>query len=119
MKNMKRISKVTIKWMPDNDPGTSWMGQYSDRAETDYAIDRRHSLDCPVNSGTDGHCEGPRRCRQWRSAMTMQWTDHAARQLEDRATGWRDWLNWLLALCVGMALWGLGGVAAIELGWWR
>jgi hypothetical protein len=50
----KRISKVTIKRMTDPDPDTSYLGQYSDRAKTDYAIDRRHSLDCPINSGTEG-----------------------------------------------------------------
>jgi hypothetical protein len=33
---------------------TSHLGEYSNRAESAYAIDRRHSLDCPVNSGTDG-----------------------------------------------------------------
>jgi|GEM_PF-1301638 len=54
MKNMKRISKVTIKRMTDTDPDTSHLGEYSNRAETDYAIDRKHSLDCPVNSGTEG-----------------------------------------------------------------
>jgi hypothetical protein len=50
----KRISKVTIKRMTDTDPDTSYLGHYSDRAKTDYAIDRRHSLDCPINSGTEG-----------------------------------------------------------------
>lgn len=54
MKNMKRISTVTIKRMTDSDPDTSYLGEYSDRAKTDYAIDRRHSIDCPVNAGTDG-----------------------------------------------------------------
>jgi hypothetical protein len=54
MKNMKRISQVTIKRMNDDDPDTSYLGGYSSRAESDYAIDRRHSLDCPVNAGTDG-----------------------------------------------------------------
>lgn len=54
MKNIKRIAKVTIKRMTDEIPDTSYLGEYSDRAETDYAIDRRHSIDCPVNSGTDG-----------------------------------------------------------------
>ncbi len=53
MKNMKRISKVTIKRMTDSDPDTSYLGEYSDRAKTDYAVDRRHSIDCPVNAGTD------------------------------------------------------------------
>jgi len=54
MKNMKRIAKVTIKRLTDASPDTSYLGEYSDRAESDYAIDRRHSLDCPVNAGTDG-----------------------------------------------------------------
>lgn len=54
MKNMKRIAKVTVKRMTDESPDTSYLGEYSNRAETDYAIDRRHSIDCPVNAGTDG-----------------------------------------------------------------
>jgi hypothetical protein len=49
----KRIERVTIKRMTDDIPDTSYLGEYSDRAESEYAIDRRHSLDCPVNSGTD------------------------------------------------------------------
>jgi len=52
MKNSKRIAKITIKRMTDSDPDTSYLGEYSNRAETDYAIDRKHSADCPVNSGT-------------------------------------------------------------------
>jgi hypothetical protein len=55
---MKRISKITIKRMPDTDPDTSYLGEYSDRAQTDYAIDRRHSINCPVNTGTDGRLLG-------------------------------------------------------------
>jgi hypothetical protein len=51
---MKRISKITIKRMTDTDPDTSYLGEYSNLAKTDYAIDRRHSPDCPVNAGTDG-----------------------------------------------------------------
>jgi len=50
----KRISKVTIRRMTDTDPDTSHLGEYSDRPKTDYAIDRRHSLECPINSGTEG-----------------------------------------------------------------
>jgi len=47
--NKKRILSVTIKRMIDDSPDTSWLGEYSNKAETDYAIDRRHDLDCPVN----------------------------------------------------------------------
>jgi hypothetical protein len=43
MKNVKRISKVTIKRMTDNNPDTSYLGSYSDRAQSDYSIDRKHS----------------------------------------------------------------------------
>src|SRR5258708_29020997 len=50
----KRIAQVTIKRFNDDSPDTSHLGEYSDREKTDYAIDRRHSLDCPVNTGTDG-----------------------------------------------------------------
>lgn len=46
MKNVKRISKVTIKRMVDESPDTSWLGKYSDDVETEYAIDRAHDLDC-------------------------------------------------------------------------
>lgn len=45
-KNMKRIHKVTIKRMIDESPDTSWLGEYSNDAETEYAIDRKHSEDC-------------------------------------------------------------------------
>jgi len=46
MKNMKRIHKVTIKRMIDESPDTSWLGEYGNNAESDYAIDRAHSEDC-------------------------------------------------------------------------
>jgi hypothetical protein len=47
MKNMKRIHKVVIKRMIDESPDTSWLGEYGNRAESDYAIDRQHAIDCP------------------------------------------------------------------------
>jgi hypothetical protein len=46
MKNTKRILSVKIKRMSDDSPDTSWMGRYSNSAETEYAIDRAHDLDC-------------------------------------------------------------------------
>lgn len=49
--SMKRIHKVIIKRTIDNSPDTSWLGEYSNKATSDYSIDRRHSLDCPVNAG--------------------------------------------------------------------
>lgn len=59
-KNMKRIHKVTIRKMFDESPDTSWMGEYSNTAKTDYAIDRAHDTDCisqtfnhPTAEGSD------------------------------------------------------------------
>jgi hypothetical protein len=50
MKNMKRIHKVTIKRMVDDSPDTSWLGEYSNSSESEYAIDRKHDLYCPINN---------------------------------------------------------------------
>lgn len=53
MKNSKRILSVTIKRMVDEDPDTSYFGEYSQRASSEFSIDRAHSEDCafvvPVN----------------------------------------------------------------------
>lgn len=46
MQAKKRILSVTIKRMFDDSPDASWLGEYSDKAETEYAIDRAHSEDC-------------------------------------------------------------------------
>ena len=52
-------------------------------------------------------------------SLSWEWTEHAARQVEDRPTGWRDVCNWAVALCVAMAMWAVVGLVAVELGWWR
>jgi hypothetical protein len=54
MKNMKRIAAITIKRMVDECPDTSYLGEYSNDAETDYAIDRKHSTDCQINNLNQG-----------------------------------------------------------------
>jgi hypothetical protein len=72
MKNMKRISRVTIKRMTDNDPDTSYLGEYSDRAETDYAIDRKHSLDCPINNVPIEGLETLSRVMHYLTAVTYE-----------------------------------------------
>jgi hypothetical protein len=72
MKSMKRISKVTIKRVTDNDPDTSWMGHYSDRAETDYAIDRKHSLDCQINNVPNEGLEMLSRIMHYLTAVTYE-----------------------------------------------
>lgn len=50
MKNMKRIHSVTIKRMIDESPDTSWLGEYSNRATSEYSIDRAHNIECDVNN---------------------------------------------------------------------
>lgn len=49
-----RILSVTIKRMIDESPDSSYLGEYSNKADTEFAIDRKHSLDCPVNTGKAG-----------------------------------------------------------------
>lgn len=46
MKNGKRIHSVTIKRMIDESPDTSWLGEYSNKATSQFSIDRAHDLDC-------------------------------------------------------------------------
>jgi hypothetical protein len=46
MKNGKRILKVTLKKMIDESPDTSWLGEYSNRATSEFSIDRAHAEDC-------------------------------------------------------------------------
>jgi hypothetical protein len=41
-----KILSVSIRHMLDENPDTSWLGEYGSSAESDYAIDRRHSEDC-------------------------------------------------------------------------
>ena len=41
-----RILKVTIKRMVDDSPDTSWLGEYSNHATSDFSIDRAHAEDC-------------------------------------------------------------------------
>ena len=46
MKNSKRILSVKVKHILDDSPDTSYLGEYSNRSESEYAIDRAHSEDC-------------------------------------------------------------------------
>jgi hypothetical protein len=50
MRHMKRISKLTIKRMPDRDPDTSYLGEYSNGPTSDYSIDREHDIECPAQT---------------------------------------------------------------------
>jgi len=72
MKNSKRIHAVTIKRMTDTDPDTSYLGEYSDRAKTDYAIDRAHSLDCQINKPSTEGLEMLSRVMHYLTAVTYE-----------------------------------------------
>ena len=52
-KNSKRILSVTIRRMIDESPDTSYLGEYSNRPKTEYAIDRAHYEDCIINTHTE------------------------------------------------------------------
>jgi hypothetical protein len=45
-RNKKRILAVRIITECDTNPDTSYLGEYSNRADSDYSIDRAHSEDC-------------------------------------------------------------------------
>jgi hypothetical protein len=46
IKSPKRILSVTVRRMIDESPDASWLGEYSNRPKTEYAIDRAHAEDC-------------------------------------------------------------------------
>ena len=50
-KQSKRILSVTIRRMPDDDPDTSYYGEYSSKRTSEFSIDRAHSEDCAINTG--------------------------------------------------------------------
>jgi acetolactate synthase regulatory subunit len=51
-KSKKRILSVTIQRVFDEDPDTSYLGEYSSKRKSDYTIERRHEQDCNLNSNT-------------------------------------------------------------------
>lgn len=52
MKNGKRIESITIKRMLDDSPDLSYLGEYKRNHDGhEFTIDRKHTLDCPVNFG--------------------------------------------------------------------
>jgi len=38
---MKKILSITLKHMPDDYPDTSWLGEFGNRAKSDYAIEHK------------------------------------------------------------------------------
>lgn len=49
MENSKRILEVRILHLVDEDPDTSYYGEYSQKRTSEFSIDRAHSLECNVN----------------------------------------------------------------------
>lgn len=50
MNESKRILSIEIKRLDDDSPDTSWLGEYASRPSGEYSIDRKHSLECPINN---------------------------------------------------------------------
>jgi uncharacterized protein Smg (DUF494 family) len=50
MKNGKRILSVKLVHDADTDADTSYLGEYANNPTSEYSIDRKHSLDCQVNT---------------------------------------------------------------------
>ena len=68
----KRIHAVTIKRVLDDDPDTSYLGEYSNRSSPDYAIDRAHSLDCQINNPSTEGLEILSRVMHYLTALTYE-----------------------------------------------
>jgi hypothetical protein len=51
VKNTKRILEVKIIREVDSDPDTSYYGEYANRANSEFSIDRAHELDCAAQIG--------------------------------------------------------------------
>ncbi len=56
-KNSKRILKVVVKRMLDDSPDTSFLGEYSNRPKTEYAVDRQELGD--MGRGEFRYFNGP------------------------------------------------------------
>src|SRR5260370_6580914 len=66
--NRKRILSITVRRMVDDSPDTSWLGEYSNKATSEFSIDRAHSEDCQSVSP--------------HNAKAKEWLDHAENHLE-------------------------------------
>lgn len=51
MRNGKRILSVKVIRKINENPDTSYYGEYSQTKTSDYSIDRLHTIGCPVNTG--------------------------------------------------------------------
>lgn len=57
MPNGKRIHSITIKRSLDTSPDTSHLGEYANKPNSNFSIDRKHTLDCwsqTYNVSVDG-----------------------------------------------------------------
>lgn len=50
-KTVKRILAVKVSRIVDSDADTSYLGEYSRRPDSEYAIDRAHTEDCTAQIG--------------------------------------------------------------------
>jgi hypothetical protein len=65
MKQAKRILTVEVRRMSDESPDTSWLGEFSNRADTQFAIDHQERT-------------GSNRVKQWFNPGTVEDFDPAA-----------------------------------------
>ncbi len=81
MKNGKRILKIELKQMADESPDTSWMGEFSNHADTQFAIDHQER-------------SGSSRVKQWFNPGTIEDFDPNASWIpagtEDKREYWHQ-----------------------------
>jgi hypothetical protein len=65
-KTAKRIQIVTVRTMMDGSADTSYLGAYSNLRKSPFDIDRKHTVDCPHNTGeADATVEKLERAIAW------------------------------------------------------
>lgn len=90
-KSMKRIHTVTIKRMADNDPDTSWLGEYSNNPASEFAIDRFHDSDCPqfwANGITDDSEDSDCNCNNTRNPREFAFFNPGSVETFEADAGW-------------------------------
>jgi hypothetical protein len=63
MKSQKRIQKITVQRIDDNEgPDTSYLGEYASKLTSEFSIDRDHAEDCPRFWANDDIPDDAREC---------------------------------------------------------
>jgi hypothetical protein len=88
-KTLKRIHSVTIKRTVDDSPDTSYLGEYSSHADSDYSIDREHDTDCASQSYNKPSKETTEQLERINDYLCKQFNEYIPLEDDDPS----DWYN--------------------------